>query len=144
MKTCVVCEIKQPLEAYARGSGYKGGRRTRCKACDKEYRESYIKNNPEYRQKQREYKRQWRKDKSEIHCKNQADRRARKLKQTPNMCAGEHMLIESLYFAAKILSNSCGESFHVDHITPLVKGGLHCWDNLQLLSAEENFKKGGR
>ena len=43
---------------------------------------------------------------------------------------------------ARILGNSCGEKFHVDHIHPISKGGLHVFDNLQILSAEENLKKG--
>lgn len=34
---------------------------------------------------------------------------------------------------------------HVDHIVPLTSEkvcGLHCWDNLQVLPPEDNFRKG--
>lgn len=34
--------------------------------------------------------------------------------------------------------------FHVDHIYPLSRGGLHCRKNMQHLPAVENFKKGAR
>jgi len=37
-----------------------------------------------------------------------------------------------------------GIQHHVDHIIPLSKGGLHHPDNLQILTAEENLKKGAK
>ena len=33
--------------------------------------------------------------------------------------------------------------WNVDHIKPLSKGGLHREDNLQILTAKDNIKKGG-
>jgi 5-methylcytosine-specific restriction endonuclease McrA len=35
-------------------------------------------------------------------------------------------------------------SVHLDHITPLIKGGLHSISNLQWTCAKCNLKKGGR
>lgn len=37
---------------------------------------------------------------------------------------------------------SLGEKFHVDHIHPIVKGGLHVLDNLQVIPAIDNLRKG--
>jgi len=37
-----------------------------------------------------------------------------------------------------------GEEYHVDHIIPLAKGGLHHPDNLQVLPADLNLKKGAK
>ena len=33
--------------------------------------------------------------------------------------------------------------YHVDHIIPLCKGGLHHENNLQILTAHQNQSKGG-
>lgn len=33
---------------------------------------------------------------------------------------------------------------HVDHVRPLAKGGLHCINNLQLLTPLENMRKGAK
>lgn len=37
---------------------------------------------------------------------------------------------------------SCPQGYHVDHIIPLARGGLHRLDNLQYLLPTENAKKG--
>ena len=37
---------------------------------------------------------------------------------------------------------SLGENFHVDHIVPIAKGGLHIAHNLQILEAKDNLRKG--
>ena len=37
---------------------------------------------------------------------------------------------------------SLGEKFHVDHIIPIAKGGLHIAENLQVISAKDNLRKG--
>ena len=70
------------------------------------------------------------------------ERHTRKLQQTPEMSQLEKDMIDGLYFISKVLSNSCSEQFHVDHIYPISKGGLHCWDNLQILPAAANLSKG--
>ena len=71
--------------------------------------------------------------------------RAKKLNQTPeNQTDLEKALILALYTAARILGNTCGEAFHIDHIKPISKGGLHSFDNLQILTAADNLSKGNK
>ena len=50
--------------------------------------------------------------------------------------------ISSIYKQARKLTRETGIEHHVDHIKPLAAGGVHHPDNLQILTAEENLKKG--
>jgi len=65
---------------------------------------------------------------------------AMKLNQTPTLTENEKKKIE-LYYT---ISHHLGENFHVDHIHPLSKGGLHHPDNLQILTKEENLIKSNK
>jgi len=71
-----------------------------------------------------------------------AKRRARKLDQTPPDADFE--AIEKIYEEAKRLEKETGEPYHVDHIKPLSKGGLHDVKNLRPITAEENLRKGAK
>ena len=81
-------------------------------------------------------------NKERVYIRN-AKRRAIKFNQTtPNA----DLRIIQLYYAV------CGETneilgdifFHVDHIQPISKGGLHHGDNLQILEASLNIQKKDR
>ena len=37
-----------------------------------------------------------------------------------------------------------GEAFHVDHMIPLSRGGLHAWSNVQVIPARLNLRKRNR
>ena len=68
------------------------------------------------------------------------ERRARKLQQTPQ---NADMVVIMLYYAVCSETNDIlGDTFfHVDHIQPLSKSGLHHEDNLQILEASLNLLK---
>ena len=74
------------------------------------------------------------------HC---ALRRANKLNATPSWANKDKIKI--VYEKAKWLETITGLKYHVDHIIPLNGKnvcGLHVWENLQILEANLNLKKG--
>ena len=71
-------------------------------------------------------------NRGKMNAKN-AKRRALIKKQTPSWY--DHEMVTEIYETAAEFG------YHVDHIVPLAKGGLHSHENLQLLTPEENLAK---
>jgi 5-methylcytosine-specific restriction endonuclease McrA len=70
-------------------------------------------------------------------------RKQRLREQTPELSTEEEELIRQIYEQRDRLNQKAGSiHHHVDHIIPLAKGGLHHPDNLRLLTAAENMRKG--
>lgn len=80
---------------------------------------------------------EWYKNNKDKRCAYEAKRNALKLKQTPQLTKEEQATI-NLYYK---LSQAMSENYHIDHVTPLDKGGLHCPDNLQILHVNDNLSK---
>ncbi len=98
------------------------------------------------------YMKQWRR-KNKKHCqsyerkkerRSAADSRkaSRRQKMKTILSVEEKNEIDLLYKKCRELTETTGISHHVDHIIPLAKGGHHHPSNLQILTAEENLKKG--
>jgi len=73
-----------------------------------------------------------------------AKRRGVQKNQTPEMTQEEMNRLLTFYAECARLTADTGVPHEVDHIIPICKGGLHHPDNLQILTMEENRKKGGR
>ena len=163
-KVCKECGITKSLDHFYRnGNRYKN----KCKFCTLKERKEYYKNNykivrernnrsvAKYYQnnikkerkrskenyykdinKSKEYARNWRKNNPHLHAAKEGKRRAAKRKAVPAWANME--LIKAIYKEAS------EKGLHVDHIIPLqskVVCGLHCEDNLQLLTPKENLQK---
>lgn len=69
--------------------------------------------------------------------------RATKLNQTPENANLQK--IQLYYSVCAYLNSNCEiPMWHVDHIRPISKGGLHHEDNLQILTAEINLQKSAK
>jgi hypothetical protein len=111
------------------------------------------------REKSREFRRRkpevaraavsrWLKANPDRQNEHRAHRRASKLQATPSWLSAEHRAkIGKMYAEAKRLTEETGIAYHVDHIEPLrgkTSCGLHVPWNLQVLTWEDNLKKGNR
>ena len=166
-KICNTCKEPKLRTLFGKQSSERDGLRASCKRCINTAQNKSNRNNPErraahskrYQDNNRDAvlaRRVLNKEADSIRGKlwvkanrarvneKAANRRARVREQTPDMCDMEVSMIRAMYWISDVLSNSCGESFHIDHIHPISKGGLHEFANLQILSAEENFKKGAK
>lgn len=109
-----------------------------CVNAHKAFKRAYNKqwnNNPQEKQKQKIRQANYRNTEvgSANHRAQQAKRRA--LKKAANNCAVSDMEL------LKLIYLNCPEGYHVDHIQPLSKGGLHHPNNLQYLPALINMRK---
>jgi hypothetical protein len=110
----------------------------KCKQAVKNWRD----NNRFY---QREYSKQW--SKLNAGRKNANRTRYKNTKKKAVPLWANHEKIKSIYEKADILTKETGIAHHVDHIYPLQSKymcGLHVETNLQILTAEENMRKGNR
>ncbi len=95
---------------------------------------NWRQNNPDKRKAQY--------DRDETKNARAAKRRATKRNQTPDLNLEQKRAIIDLYSVAKSLTETTGIPHEVDHIKPISKGGLHHPDNLQILTRDDNRKKG--
>ena len=156
---CTKCKKYKPLYGFHRQAVGEFGVLTYCKGCrsvlqkqryynDTDWRkkrndcsrlwsQDKYQNDVDYRKKSIEQKRLWRKNNPSRHNSTGARYRATKLNQTPPLTENEKKKIELYYQITTYL----GPEWHVDHIIPLSKGGLHHPDNLQVIPAVHNLRK---
>jgi len=157
LRKCRECGLEshtlEDLDLMRTDSRKPYGKDTLCKSCDskkvtkrqKDRGESYLNYQRNYYKENRERQLEWQK---EYYQRNRhrvdawgATRRARKQKATPAWQAQEIKRIQILYATAQ------ATGMHVDHIVPLnneLVCGLHCLDNLQLLTPQANMSKNNR
>ena len=72
-------------------------------------------------------------------------RKTRMRTQTPLLTEEEKRMILDLYELRDSLNQAAGHiAFHVDHIKPLARGGLHHPSNLRVTTSRENMAKGAK
>ena len=132
------------LKEFSKDRGKKDGLSAQCKKCSSARASAWNKANPE---KVAGYIAAWKKANRDKKNAYEANRRARKLKQTPADClAGtEKFEYMGLFYIESIrLTQETGVQHHVDHIVPLHHGGLHRPLNLQVIDQFTNSSKGSK
>jgi hypothetical protein len=125
-KLCSRCKEVRRLTEFNVHRQRTDGRQRQCRYCNIEYLK------------------QWRKTSPDKYAEDRNRYRARKANAEVPLTLEERDTVRRLYSAAKWLTQNTGTAYHVDHIIPLCKGGLHHPDNLRVITAEANLRKGGR
>ena len=93
----------------------------------------------------RSYNADWKKRKSHMVTACTVRRQAQQLRATPKWA--NEFFIDEAYHLAALRTKMLGFKWHVDHIVPLrskVVCGLHVHNNIQVIPAVMNIKKGNR
>ncbi|QJB21821.1 glycolate dehydrogenase [Xanthomonas phage FoX2] len=144
--TCMECERDLQNARYARDGTLARVRRIKYyaenrEACMAGMRARYAAN-PE---KAAANVAAWRAANPEKRRAHHAKRRALKISAVPaEWSEFDAFVIEEAHAACKRRSELHGEPFHVDHMVPLTRGGLHCATNIQVIPARLNLRKGSR
>jgi len=89
----------------------------------------------------KEAQKKWVKNNPHKVIASNSKHRAKRKNQKAILTKEEELTIKEIYKARKRISDCTGVQFHVDHIYPIAKGGLHKLSNLQLLPAKINIRK---
>lgn len=170
-KSCTKCKLDKDTSEFSKRSASKDGLQPVCRSCYASYFSSYYestkgkraeyhkvwtKANRDYVNEQSRIWRSKNKDTDKKHKKAWADanpenRRARDARRRARKHAAigcyTHHDVERLKRLQRFRCASCRASlvkFHVDHITPLAKGGSNDPSNLQILCPPCNLSKSKR
>ncbi|MCY3986236.1 MAG: HNH endonuclease signature motif containing protein [Candidatus Dadabacteria bacterium] len=144
-------EVREKLAENARQYRQSPENREKCRSFMREYnkrpevreRAKQWSLKPESKEKKRLHRMQ-----PEVRARDYATtraRQARKRRQTPIWAKKEISKIANLYRRAAELTKETQIPHEIDHIIPLNNprvSGLHCFSNLQILTATENRSKG--
>lgn len=171
LKRCIICEEERPLKEFSayRYTTNQGKRSTRyesrCKPCAAARRRARYKEDPErdlvpsrqWKDKNSRHLQEYRakRQKDPIHRANKAKaqrmRKARMRAGASKQCKGIRAIYAEAFRVEKAIepcpvfdAPELGKKIHVDHIVPLSAGGRHEADNLQLLPAGINMRKGAK
>lgn len=120
--------------------------KSRASAPDSVSAKKRTATSPQTPEQKKRYHNNWRANRPHVYLAKKARYRARKRNACPEWLTKEqHQQIADIYARSVELSAGTGIAHEVDHIVPLAGVeicGLHVPWNLQVITAEENRKKG--
>lgn len=163
MKMCTRCKVNKPLFEFSQDKRASDGAQTRCRECARVIAKERRLANPETHRagvrkstqkhyaaklaRNTRYRRENPDKVSEWKRKDRQKNKARVLAcnaMRRSQHAGEtSSQVRQLYALRDFYrAMSLGEEFHVDHVVPLSKGGKHVFENLRVIPAIDNLRKG--
>jgi transposase-like protein len=161
-KVCPKCGANKDIADYVKHKGKFAGRRSDCKACNKQYAVENIKSITQYKRKYYEENKEredlrvqkWIKENKESHSERQRDyRRAwrrdnpdKSLSEKQRRRAVEHSLPNHITSGeVRKITRNIGKGYHLDHFIPLAiyHGGSYL-ENLIAIPSEWNASKGAK
>jgi 5-methylcytosine-specific restriction endonuclease McrA len=163
MKQCSKCKEIKLFDCFSPNKRTSSGLQSNCKLCGavqnrlrylenpehhkrlaRESRERHyakvLERNNRYRAQNPDKVKAWKKKDRELHKARILADNAKRRGKLQGSVSSE---IKQLYSLKDFYqSMSLGEVFHVDHIIPIAKGGKHHIDNLQVIPAIDNLRKG--
>ena len=170
-KTCPRCNVTKPLTEWHKSSKTKDGLQAWCKSCRKEYNKKYeisrskrteynrarwekIKDDPQMvayrkewvsknRDRLQEYSRSYYRNNRILMLHHRSNQKARERGYEGILSLDDWKLVLSLTDGQCI---ACEENAadSIDHVLPLVKGGMNTVQNIQPMCIKCNLKKGTR
>lgn len=165
MKSCSKCKEVKDYSQFSPDKRTKTGCQSRCKICQSEHIKLKYSQNPEHFRKmvansaKKHYSKvlnrnsEYRKNNPEkVYAWKAKDRLVNKARVLADNAMRRSKIptrvtkeVKQIYALRDFYcSMSLGEKFHVDHITPISTGGLHIIENLQILPAIDNLRKGAK
>lgn len=141
-KVCCTCRETKPTEAYGANASTRDQLQKQCKTCRQT---TYRKDAPKVIERVTSWVAKNRDRRRVIAVAHRHMARARELGLLPahvEDSASERAAIQDLFTEAQRLTRETGKRHEVDHIKPLAAGGLHERSNLQIITREENQRKG--
>ena len=165
MKACPTCKDLKDLIYFSPDKRTRTGVSSRCKSCSSLKAAEYRKLNPEkckaiskkhlqnnydtklqynnkYRKANPDKVAQWKKKDRQVNKIRIASDNAKR--RALLSCAVTNEVLQMYALRDFYIEMSLGDMFHVDHIVAISKGGKHVVENLQVIPAIDNLRKGNK
>lgn len=170
-KQCIKCKETKELTEFYKRKDTKDGYRNDCKDCKNKSTSAWSNKNKDYhkllnrqwniRNKEKKNARskelyeankesrlkqiaEWKANNRDKVNAMWMTREARKKNSVPlsvRDCKEEKRRVANIYALSERMTKATGITHHVDHMWPLADGGPHWSGNLQIITAQENYRK---